>query len=269
LGSGVLKRQKARGPGHRPNLIYVWILRVLIAAVIIAGWQHLTVTSSHWRSVLSTPRLVGNDVGRWVTEAPMRNQMWVTLTEAAYGYLEGLVLAIALVVVVNASSKTDRFLRPFIAVLAALPKLALTPLFLVWFGISLQSKVHFIASAIFIIVFDAVNTGLKTTDPLIVDNLRVLGASRVGLVLHVYAPSVVTWLIASLRLCVSWALLAAVVSEYLGSTEGIGYVIQQGQNVLSPTQVLAGIVVVGVLAIVLDRALAQVENRSNRWQAPT
>jgi NitT/TauT family transport system permease protein len=112
----------------------------------------------------------------------------ITLTEAALGYLLALVVAVVLASVVFSSPLLERFLRPFIAVFNALPKVVLAPLFLLWFGVGVSSKVYFTASVIFFIVFYGVYTGMKSIDLTLVDNMRALGASTLSLVRHVYGP---------------------------------------------------------------------------------
>ena len=190
----------------------------------------------------------------------------LTTLEAALGYALGVAIAILLVAVIVPVRALDRFFAPFIAMANALPKIVLAPLFILWLGFSITSKVLFVAAGIFFLIFYGVYSGVRSIDQVLLDNARVLGASRLRLVVDVYLPSIVGWLISSLRLSSAWALTGAVVSEYLGSNSGIGYRIALAQQTLDPSTVIAGIVAVAVLAVVVDRALVLIESRYTQWR---
>ncbi len=176
-------------------------------------------------------------------------------------------MALFLVAFITPSPLLTRFFTPFIAALNSLPKIALAPLFIFWFGVTLQSKVYFVASLICFIVFQGIHTGIRTIDPALRDNTRLLGASRVELVFHLYIPAILTWIVSSLRLSSAFALLAAVVGEYLGANRGLGFLIASGQQSFRADIVIAGILVVAVMAVALDRALLAVERRMSAWRA--
>ena len=107
----------------------------------------------------------------------------------------------------------------------------------------------------------------NTIDPALRDNTRLLGASRFELVFHLYIPAILTWIVSSLRLSSAFALLAAVIGEYLGANRGLGFLIASGQQSFRTDVVIAGILVVAVIAVVLDRALLAVESRMSSWRA--
>ncbi|MGC0367574.1 NitT/TauT family transport system permease protein [Rhodococcus sp. 27YEA15] len=250
-----------------PNVVAVWLVRILILVALIGGWSYLGGSSDHWQRVLSTPLDVVEQLKVWLTDSSFyTHHVWATFLEASLGYVIGVSFAILLVALVASSRVVERLMMPFITVLAVLPKLALIPLFITLFGITLESKVYFVASSIFIIVFHSVHTGLRTTDRLMIENLSVLGASTWNKIRHLYLPSVLSWLVSSLRFSVAFALLAAVISEYLGAMEGLGYLISQGEAYFRTQEVLAGIFVVAVIALIFDRLLMWTQRRLSRWQ---
>ena len=216
--------------------------------------------------MLGTPRNVWHVLRTWASQGGFWSDIGWTLLEAAIGYGVGVLAAVALVAVIVPLPGLARFAAPFIAMANALPKIVLAPVFILWLGFSLRSKVLFVASGIFFVIFYGVYAGVRSIDRVLADNQRVLGSSRLGLVRNVYLPSVVGWLISSLRLSAAWALTAAVVSEYLGSNQGIGFRIAQAQQTLDPSTVLAGIVVVAVVAVICDRSLVLVERRFSQWR---
>lgn len=253
--------------GEVVRYVSIRLVQVAIVTVILIAWHVAGANSEYWDLVISRPESVLAMLGTWVDDPEWWYDLCLTLQEAGIGYLLGVVVAVVLVAVVSSSSRLEAFLSPFLAAVNALPKIVLAPIFVLWFGIGVQSKVYFVAAALFFIVFFGVHTGLKTIDRALLDNARVLGASTRQVILTVHAPAVVTWLFASLRLSAATALLAAVVAEYLGATGGLGYRISSARSVLQTDAVIAGIFVIAVVAVIADRILVRVERHFSRWRA--
>ncbi|MET7402710.1 ABC transporter permease [Dactylosporangium sp. NPDC005572] len=250
----------------RPGVL-VWTIRVGLVMLLFGGWQIAAGSSQAIEIVISRPSAVGTTLAR---EFGSGGAWWgalaITLRESALGFVLGLASAVALLVLTAPLWWVARFIGPFVAAANALPIVIMAPLFIVWFGISLQSKVYFVAVAIFFILYYGLFTGIRSIDPGLVDNARVLGARRLQLVRQIYAPAALTWTIAGLRLSSAWSLLAAVVAEYLGSNAGIGYEIATAQQNLEVSVVIAGILAVATVAVILDRALIRLEQRFSRWR---
>ena len=244
----------------------VWALRIGILAAFLGVWQKIGTSTVYWQVEITSPSKIWSKLAAWVTT----HQFWIdfrtTLTEAALGYLLGVGGALVMVAIVIAVPNLGRFLKPFLAMLNALPKVVLAPLFIVWFGVNTKSKVYFVASLIFFIIFYGVYTAIRAIDRTLLDNTRALGASRLQLVRSVFIPAIVTWLIASLRVGGAYALLAAIFAEFLGASGGIGSRISQGQQLLHNDQVMAGIFVIAIAALVLDRVLVRLERRFAKWR---
>ena len=240
--------------------------RVLIVVAFVGAWQAIGTHSPVERLTFSTPESVLTTLGRWTNDATFWRDLGITLTEAVLGYLMGVVSGVVLAAVVFSSTTIERFLRPFVAVFNALPKVVLAPLFLLWFGIGISSKVYFTASVIFFIIFYGVYTGMKAIDVSLVNNMRALGASTVDLTVHVYAPAILTWIVAGLRLSFTFAILATVLGEFLGGTEGLGVRISLATQQLQNNVVIAGIIAIALVAVLVDRSLVRVERRFTRWK---
>jgi NitT/TauT family transport system permease protein len=245
---------------------WVWTARALIVVAFLGGWQAIGTRSPVERLIFSTPESVLTTLGHWTTDTTFWRDLRITLTEAILGYLAGVGSAVVLAAVVFYSATLERFLRPFVAVFNALPKVVLAPLFLLWFGVGISSKVYFTASVIFFIVFYGVYTGMKAIDISLVNNMRALGASSVDLTVHVYAPAILTWIVAGLRLSFTFAILATVLGEFLGGTEGLGVRISLATQQLQNNIVVAGIVTIALVAVLVDRSLVRVERRFGRWK---
>ena len=139
-------------------------------------------------------------------------------------------------------------------------------LFATWFGLGIASKVALGITLVFFIVFFNVYQGVKDVNPLLLANARMLGASRHQLLRHVYWPAAMSWVFSSLHAAVGMAFVGAVVGEYLGSAQGVGYLILQAEGAFDINTVLAGMVVLTVCALVLDTLVTRVEQRLLKWR---
>jgi len=136
----------------------------------------------------------------------------------------------------------------------------------VWFGLGMASKVALGVTLVFFIVFFNVYQGIREISPIVLANAKMLGASRRQLLRHVYLPSAMSWVFASLHNSVGLAFVGAVVGEYLGSAEGVGYLILQAEGVFDINTVFAGVLVLTGFALVLDSVVTIMERRLMVWQ---
>ncbi|WP_158092152.1 MULTISPECIES: ABC transporter permease [Pseudonocardia] len=262
---GPADRSADRRRARRRTTVAVVSTQLTLLAVLLGGWA-LLARDDVWINLVGSPAGVVDQLAEWFADSAFWLDVGLTGLEAALGYGLGVLIAVILVAVIVPLPFLDRFLAPFIAMANALPKIVLAPLFILWLGFSITSKVLFVAAGIFFLIFYGVYSGVRSIDHVLLDNARVLGATRGRIVLDVYLPSIVGWLISSLRLSSAWALTAAVVSEYLGSNSGIGYRIALAQQTLDPSAVIAGIVTVAVLAVLVDQLLVLVERRYTQWR---
>jgi NitT/TauT family transport system permease protein len=147
-----------------------------------------------------------------------------------------------------------------------MPRIILAPIFAVWFGLGIASKVALGVTLVFFIVFFNVYQGVKEVSPVVLANARMLGADRRALLRHVYLPSATSWVFSSLHTSVGLAFVGAVVGEYLGSSQGVGYLILQAEGTFDINTVMAGILVLTAFALVLDSAVGRIERKLMKWQ---
>lgn len=251
---------------RRRVLVYGGRLAITLAA--LAVWQ-IASRGPSVRAGFSTPGDVLSTLGEWLSGGDGGSHwrdLAVTLQAAALAFLIGALLACTVALVLIQLPRLGRFLAPFLAVLNALPKVVFIPLFILWFGLGLESKLFFVGTGIFFIVFYNVYAGLAAIQEVHVHQLRVLGAGRLAMIRQLYIPATWGWLISSLRLSVAFALLGTVLSEMVASNRGIGFVLAQAQAALEPEDVLAGVFVVAVVAAVFDSGLAALDGRLRRWR---
>jgi len=202
----------------------------------------------------------------WFAGGTIYLHLGVTLLETllafVIGTLLGLVCGLWLALAPTASMLAD----PYIKAMNAMPRVILAPIFAVWFGLGIMSKVVFGVTLVFFIVFFNVYQGVKEVSPVVLANARMLGASGGQLLRYVYLPSATSWVFSSLHTSIGLAFVGAVVGEYLGSARGVGYLIHQAEGVFDIDTVLAGILVLTLFALVLDFVVTQIETRLLVWR---
>jgi NitT/TauT family transport system permease protein len=181
----------------------------------------------------------------------------------------GTVLGLGVGLWLALAPMTSALLDPYIKAANSMPRVILAPIFAVWFGLGIWSKVALGVTLVFFIVFFNVYQGVKEVSPVVLANARMLGANRKQLLRHVYLPSATSWVFSSLHTSVGLAFVGSVVGEYLGSARGVGYLILQAEGTFDINTVFAGILVLTAFALVLDGIVALVERRLMKWQPKT
>lgn len=155
---------------------------------------------------------------------------------------------------------------PYIRALNALPRVVLAPIFLLWFGLGIWSKVALGVTVVFFIVFFNTHQGVREVDRVVVNNARMLGASEWQLVRHVLIPSALTWVFSSLHISIGFAMIAVVVGEYLGASRGVGYLISQAEGTFDTTGVFAGMAVLSAVVLLVGWGVNRLERWLLRWK---
>jgi NitT/TauT family transport system permease protein len=202
----------------------------------------------------------------WFTEGAIYKHLWITLQETALAFVIGSVAGLVMGLWLGLSPTASALFDPYITAMNAMPRVVLAPIFMVWFGLGIWSKVALGVTLVFFIVFFNVYQGVKEVSPVVLNNTIMLGANRKQLLRYVYLPSATSWVFSSLHTAVGMAFVGAVVGEYLGSANGIGYLIQQAEGAFDINTVFAGILVLTAFALVLDFAVTKVERRLLVWR---
>ena len=213
------------------------------------------------------PIAVAERIWAWfITDADIYEHLAVTLIETVLAFLIGAGAGLAGGLWLALSPFVSAILEPYIKAMNSMPRIILAPIFAVWFGLGIASKVALGVTLVFFIVFFNVYQGVKEVSLVVLANARMLGASQRQLLRHVYLPSATSWVFSSLHTSVGLAFVGAVVGEYLGSSRGVGYLILQAEGSFDINTVMAGIVVLTVFALVLDGLVGRIEKRLMKWQ---
>jgi NitT/TauT family transport system permease protein len=212
------------------------------------------------------PLTVLQRIWHWFAAGDIYRHLWVTLAETMMAFVVGTACGVLIGIWLALSRSASALLDPYIKAANAMPRVILAPIFSVWFGLGMASKVALGVTLVFFIVFFNVYQGVREISPVVLANAKMLGASQRQLLRFVYLPSAMSWVFASLHNSVGLAFVGAVVGEYLGSAEGVGYLILQAEGVFDINTVFAGVLVLTAFALVLDWAVSIAERRLMVWQ---
>src|SRR5919198_1942853 len=241
-------------------------LQLLVLAMLIACWEVGARTGFLDPFFFSRPSDVGLKILEWLRGATIWGHLATTLAEAFLAFLIGTLFGVAFGLAFARIGLLGAVFDPYIRILNALPRVILAPIFLLWFGLGVASKVALGVSLVFFVVFFNTYQGVRDVDVVLVDNARMLQASDRQLLRHVYLPSAMAWIFSSLHTSIGFALVGAVVGEYMGSARGIGYLVAQAQGVFDTTGVLAGLLLTSAVGLWGDLAINRVERYLLRWR---
>lgn len=269
----------------KPNRRNLRVWQLLVLVVFLAVWQVATRNAQtafffgeplkvavriwQWFTVGSGSLEVGIGDWTWFTlqfPAEIYSHLLVTLTETVLAFVIGTACGLGAGLWLALSPLTSAILDPYVKAANSMPRVILAPIFAMWFGLGIWSKVALAVTLVFFIVFFNVYQGVKEVSPVVLANARMLGANARQLLRTVYLPSATSWVFSSLHTSVGLAFVGAIVGEYLGSARGVGYLILQAEGTFDVNTVFAGIVVLTVFALVLDIVVGMIEKRLMKWQ---
>ena len=250
----------------RPNRRNLPAYQVLLFLTFFSAWYLLTEKKILAPFFFGEPLIVVRRIWDWFISGDIYLHLGVTLLETAMAFACGTLLGLAIGLWLALSPVASRLLDPYIKAANSMPRVILAPIFAVWFGLGILSKVVLGMTLVFFLVFFNVYQGVKEVSPVVLANARMLGANRRQLLRHIYLPSATSWVFSSLHTSVGMAFVGAVVGEYLGSSKGIGYLILQAEGVFDINSVFAGILVLTGFALILDTCVTALEKHLLAWR---
>ncbi|MDD2925501.1 ABC transporter permease [Rhodoferax sp.] len=261
----------------KPKTSNLWLWQLGLLILLFVLWHVMTVpglippmmfdNANQAAFFFGEPLKMADRIWSWfVTDADIYRHLGITLMETLLAFAVGSGLGLAGGLWLALAPMASAILEPYIKAMNAMPRIILAPIFSVWFGLGMGSKVALGVTLVFFIVFFNVYQGVKEVSPVVLANARMLGADQRQLLRHVYLPSATSWVFSSLHTSVGLAFVGAVVGEYLGSSQGVGYLILQAEGSFDINTVMAGIVVLTVFALALDALVGKIEHRLMKWQ---
>jgi NitT/TauT family transport system permease protein len=253
-------------PRRRISVLQLRLLQLLVLVGFFLIWHLLTATRLLDPFFFGTPGAVISRTVKDFASGVIYRHLAVTLLETVLAFAIGTAGGIVFGFWFARAPLVSAIFDPYIKAINALPRVVLAPIFALWLGLGIWSKVALGVSLVFFIVFFNVYQGVKEVNPTVLANTRMLGASPRQLLGAVYFPSALSWVFSSLHTAVGFAVVGAVVGEYLGASAGLGYRIQQAEGVFDTVGVYSGMLVLTIFVVLIDALVSVVERRLLRWR---
>lgn len=254
------QRRMAR---RRRNLLQV--ARIALILLILAAWQLASgwLIGTFW---ISKPSAVLTVLWHWIVTGSLWPNLGATLIETVLGFVIGSIGGIAAGILLGRLRFLGEVTGPLLTMLYSVPRIALAPLFVLWFGIGLQPKVVLSAFIVFFLTLRATIQGVESVPSGLVDTMKVMGASRRDILQKVVLPAAVGSIFVGLRLSIPYALVGAVVGEFVASSQGLGNLMNSAAGLFDTKALFAAMIVLMIIGLVLDRLTAWLEGRLSRWK---
>ncbi|MEU8549412.1 ABC transporter permease [Streptomyces roseoverticillatus] len=263
-------RASARAKAARRRRLTVYAARVLVLVVVLGAWELMARNGVIDPFYFSMPSKIWDQIVQWTLhgtpQGSLGEQIWYTLYEALLGWVFGVAGGVVLGIGLGRVRFLADVFSPYIKVLNALPRIALVPIFLILFGLGPASKVASAVVLVFFPVFFNAFQGAREVDRNLVANARILGASKRRVTLQVVIPSATSWIFTSLHISFGFALIGAIVGEYIGAAKGIGLLVSASQGTFNTAGVYAAMVILAVVALLAEGLLTFAEKRLFRWK---
>jgi sulfonate transport system permease protein len=247
-------------------------LRVAIFVVLIGGWELCARAGIVDPFFFGEPSKIVSQLQTWAQHGTEAGTLWeqilVTLEEAVLGFIIGVVLGVVCGITLGRVPLLAEIFSPYIKVMNSIPRIVLGSIFILWLGLGLSSKVALAVVLVFFAVFFNAFQGAREVDRNLVANARILGASRRQVTSHVVLPSAMTWIIASMHVSFGFALIGAIVGEFLGAQKGLGLLISQAQGTFNADGVFAAMVIIAIVALAAEGLITLLERRLLAWRPP-
>ncbi|MGX4689389.1 ABC transporter permease [Streptomyces sp. JNUCC 63] len=263
-------RTHSRARAARRRKVVVTSARVLVLVAVLGLWEALSRAEVIDPFNFSMPSQIWDQIWTWITHGTalgsLGEQIWYTLYEALIGWVWGVAVGVVLGIALGRITFLADVLGPYIKVLNSIPRIVLAPIFVIWFGLGPLSKIASAVVLVFFPVFFNAFQGAREVDRNLVANARILGASDRRVTFQVVIPSATSWIFTSLHVSFGFALIGAIVGEYIGATKGIGLLVAQSQGTFNAAGVYAAMVILAAVALVAEGLLTFTERRIFRWK---
>jgi NitT/TauT family transport system permease protein len=270
--TAITDQQRAYRAARRRHRLLVRATQLVVITVLIGGWQLFVGNDSRRIILYGEPSGIVRQLDTWITQGTalgsLGAQIAVTLEEAFIGFLIGTTLGIVCGVALGRIRFLAEVFSPYIKVLNSIPRIVLGSVFILAFGLGIESKVLLVIVLVFFGVFFNAFQGVREVDRSLIANATILGGSRWDITRHVVLPSAFTWIVASLHVSFGFALIGAIVGEFLGASQGLGQLIKQAQGTFNANGVWAAMVIMGLVALAAEWLITRLENRLLRWRPP-
>ncbi|MFF7340883.1 ABC transporter permease [Streptomyces sp. NPDC008163] len=263
-------RTEERARAARRRRSVVLLTRAAVLVFVLGVWEWFSRAGIIDPFNFSMPSKIWHQIQQWALhgtpQGSLLEQIWYTLYEALLGWVVGVIGGVVLGIALGRVRFLADVLGPYIKVLNALPRIVLAPIFLIWFGLGPASKVASAVVLVFFPVFFNAFQGAREVDRHLIDNARILGARDRQVTFQVVIPAATSWIFTSLHVSFGFALIGAIVGEYIGATKGIGLLVSASQGTFNSAGVYAAMVILAVVALLAEGLLTFLERKLFRWK---
>ncbi|GHH86489.1 ABC transporter permease [Streptomyces sulfonofaciens] len=268
VGRPARSEERARAARRRRGVVL--LSRGVLLVLVLGVWEWFSRAKIIDPFNFSMPSRIWDQIQQWTLhgtpQGSLGEQIWYTLYEALLGWVAGVIAGVVLGIALGRVRFLADVMGPYIKVLNALPRIVLAPIFLIWFGLGPASKVASAVVLVFFPVFFNAFQGAREVDRHLIDNARILGARDRQVTFQVVIPAATSWIFTSLHVSFGFALIGAIVGEYIGATKGIGLLVSASQGTFNSAGVYAAMVILAVVALLAEGLLTFLENRLFRWK---
>jgi NitT/TauT family transport system permease protein len=243
-----------------------WLRQLAAALLLLALWELAGRADLLNPLYAPAPSRIAGALYELFSQGRIWTHLEATFGAALVGLVVGIVLGIFLGVVAASIPLIAELLEPVMILLNAVPRVVLAPLFVVWLGIGLASKIATAIVLVVVLIFFAVFGGIRQVDRRLIERVITLGGGRRALLRHVYLPSVTAWVMGNLKVAVGFAFTGAVVGEFVAATRGIGYLLSFAQSTYNSALMLGLVLLIVIVVLVIFAAVGRVERYLLRWQ---
>jgi NitT/TauT family transport system permease protein len=243
-----------------------WIRQIAALVILLAIWEAFG--SAGYLNPLYAPS--PSQIGAALYELFSTGRIWThleaTFSAALIGLFLGILIGIVLGVLAALIPLIAELVEPVMTMLNAIPRVILAPIFVIWLGIGLASKVALAIVLVAVLIFFTVFTGIRQVDRRLVERVLTLGGTRADLVRHVYLPAVAAWVMSNLKIAVGFAFTGACVGEFVAATRGLGYLLSFAQSTYNAALMLAIVLLIMFVVLFMFVLGGMLERRLLRWQ---
>jgi NitT/TauT family transport system permease protein len=247
------------------NPRYAWLRQLIAFAILLALWEAAGYAGMLNPLFMPTPTRIGAALYDLFADGRIWPHLEATFSAALAGLALGIVVGILLGVIGALVPLIAELLEPVMTLLNAIPRVILAPLFVIWLGIGIASKVALSFILVAVLIFFTVFTGIRQVDRKLVERIVTLGGGRWALVRHVYLPSVTAWILGNMKVAVGFAFTGAVVGEFVAASRGLGYLLSFAQSTYNSALMLALVLLIMVVVLVIFAVAGRLEKHLLRW----
>lgn len=245
------------------------LIRTSLILIFLFLWEWTAITGKVSTFYTSNPSAILSDLTEFLISGDLAKHASVTLKEAGFGLLYGSLFGISVGLFLGQFSFIGKLFKPIITAIHGIPQLTLAPVYILWFGIGLSSKIFLAGLMVFFNVFFATYNAILSMEQRLIESANLLGANKLQTLLYVVLPTCTPWIIVGIRAGIGSSLIGAIVGEYMGASAGFGWMVAYATSYFNITRVMSCIVILLIVGVFMNAVLDKIEKLLLKWKTQT